>query len=100
VLLVAHRGLGTINHTLLSLEALRNAGLEVAGVILNETRDVEPDFIRRDNPDAIAHFGRTRILGNVGFLRGLDANTDAAWTQFEADAPAFLAWAKEASWVS
>lgn len=35
VLLVARSSLGTLNHTLLSLEALRNRGLEVFGIILN-----------------------------------------------------------------
>ncbi|MBF0130500.1 MAG: dethiobiotin synthase, partial [Alphaproteobacteria bacterium] len=35
VVLVGPSGLGTINHTLLSLEALRRRGLPVLGVILN-----------------------------------------------------------------
>lgn len=82
VLLVAHRGLGTINHTLLSLEALRGAGLDVEGVILNETQDVETDFIRADNPDAIARLGRVPILGNIDYLRELETNPDAAWERF------------------
>jgi dethiobiotin synthetase len=37
VILVARTALGTINHTLLSLEALRHRGLRVAGVVLNGT---------------------------------------------------------------
>lgn len=82
VILVAHRGLGTINHTLLSLEALRGAGLRVAGVVLNETQDVEPDFIRADNPDAIARLGRAPILGNIDCLRDWETNPDAAWQRF------------------
>ena len=40
-LLVALAGLGTINHTLLSLEALRRRGLEVAGVVMNGPPDPE-----------------------------------------------------------
>ena len=36
VVVVARRGLGTINHTLLTLEAARRAGLEVLGVLLSE----------------------------------------------------------------
>ena len=35
VLLVARSGLGTLNHTLLSLEALRQRGIPVLGVLLN-----------------------------------------------------------------
>jgi dethiobiotin synthase len=83
VLLVAHRGLGTINHTLLSIEVLRNVGLDIAGVILNEVEDVEPDYIKKDNPDAIEAFGRVPILGNVDYLKTLDSDPDAAWTHFE-----------------
>jgi dethiobiotin synthetase len=37
LVVVARRSLGTLNHTLLTLEAARNRGLAVAGVIVNET---------------------------------------------------------------
>lgn len=36
LIVVARAGLGTINHTLLTLEAARNRGLAVAGIVLNE----------------------------------------------------------------
>ena len=68
VILVARRGLGTVNHTLLSLAALRGAGLTVAGVIFNETENAPLDFIRADNPRAVEAFGKVRILGNMDFL--------------------------------
>ena len=38
VVIVASPGLGTINHTLLTLEAVRAAGLEVGAVVLNPGR--------------------------------------------------------------
>ncbi len=87
VILVAHRGLGTINHTLLSIEALRAAGLEIAGVVFNETQDVPPDFIKEDNPRAVAAFGHVDILGNIDFLAEREADPEAAWTRFEACMP-------------
>jgi dethiobiotin synthetase len=37
VVVVARRGLGTLNHTLLTLEVARARGLAVAGVVVNET---------------------------------------------------------------
>jgi dethiobiotin synthetase len=37
VVLVARRSLGTLNHTLLTLEAIRQRGLPLAGVVLSET---------------------------------------------------------------
>lgn len=58
VLLVARSGLGTINHTLLSLEQLRRNRVEVAGVVLNGPKSPE-------NREAIAHYGNTRILAEL-----------------------------------
>ena len=43
LIVVAHGGLGTLNHTLLTVEAARSRGLRVAGMILNATR---PDVDR------------------------------------------------------
>lgn len=74
VILVARRGLGTINHSLLSIEALRHVGLTVAGVIFNETENVPVDFIRADNPRAVEAFGKVPVLGNMDFLPGFAAN--------------------------
>lgn len=87
VLLVAHRGLGTINHTLLSLDALRAADLDVVGVVFNEVEDVQPDFIKQDNPDAIQSFGEVDILGNIDFLTELESNPEAAWAHFDECTP-------------
>lgn len=83
VILVARRGLGTINHTLLSLQALRDAELVVAGVVFNETEDVTEDFIRRDNPRAIETFGKVDILGNMDYLPRLDADPAKALADTE-----------------
>lgn len=83
VIIVAHRGLGTLNHTLLSIEALRHAGLTIAGVVLNEVEAVEPDFIKEDNPSAIETFGQVPIVGNIDYLYDLENDPDAAWAQFE-----------------
>ena len=58
VLLVARSGLGTINHTLLSLEALRNRQIEVLGVVLNGERD-------SGNRKAIEHYGTTGVVAQV-----------------------------------
>lgn len=89
VVLVARRGLGTINHTLLSLAALRGAGLRVLGVVLNETRERKADFVDRDNPKAIATFGEAPILGNVNFRREIarGCGPGEAWDWFEREAP-------------
>jgi dethiobiotin synthetase len=65
VLLVARTTLGTINHTLLSLAALREAGLEVRGVVLCG----KPN---RDNRQAIERYGRAVVVGVVPRLERID----------------------------
>lgn len=64
--LVARSSLGTINHTLLSLEALARRTLPVAGIILVG----EPNH---GNREAIAHFGHCRILAELPHTTPLDA---------------------------
>ena len=58
VVLVAHAGLGTLNHTLLSLEALRKRRIPVLGLVLNGTPFA-------DNATVLPHLGRTRLLGQL-----------------------------------
>jgi dethiobiotin synthase len=62
VLLVARTTLGTINHTLLSLLALRAAHLDVRGVIMVGNPN-------RENRKAVEHYGHTSVVGVVPKLR-------------------------------
>ena len=64
--LVARTGLGTINHTLLSLEALKCHGVDVLGVAF--VGEAVPDSER-----TIAEFGRVKRLGHLPLLPGIDA---------------------------
>jgi dethiobiotin synthetase len=68
VVIVARAGLGTINHTLLTLHAARSAGRTVVGVII--TREPvapgKPDIATETNPAQIAQRGNVRILTIVG----------------------------------
>lgn len=63
VLLVGHSGLGTINHVLLSLEAIRRRGCNLLGVILNDSHRVSgPDsYIHDDNVRTIESFGKSAV---------------------------------------
>lgn len=61
LVVVASPGLGTINHTLLTIEAARSVGLEVAAVVLNPW-PAEPSEIERDNRETIAALGEVEVL--------------------------------------
>jgi dethiobiotin synthetase len=68
VLLVTRTTLGTINHTLLSLAALRTARLTVRGVIMAGKPNA-------DNRKAIEHYGRTKVVGVVPPLKRLNRSS-------------------------
>ncbi|OZI58047.1 dethiobiotin synthase [Bordetella genomosp. 1] len=61
VVLAARSGLGTINHTLLSLAALRARGIPVAGVVMSGPRNAS-------NREAIERFGKVRVLAEIDQL--------------------------------
>ncbi len=67
LILAARPGLGTINHTLLTLESARASGLRVLAVVLTPWPD-EPDVIQRSNRDTIAALGDVEVqtLPTVG----------------------------------
>ncbi len=62
LVIAARPGLGTINHTLLTIESARAAGLRVLGVVLTPWPD-EPDPVQRSNRDAIARLGGVEVVG-------------------------------------
>jgi dethiobiotin synthetase len=73
VLVVARPGLGTLNHTLLTLAALRAAHRPIAGVMLCATRPGRRGRVERDNLEAIAELGHVAVLGRLPYLHaGVD----------------------------
>lgn len=62
---VARSRLGTINHTLLTLKAVRDAGLPVAGVVINQYNPCTTDWAEKTAADIIARCGDTSILAVV-----------------------------------
>ena len=61
VILVARTELGTLNHTLLSIEALRNRNIPLLGIILNG-----PDHA--DNPKTLEQIGEVEVIGHLPYL--------------------------------
>ena len=60
VVVVAAPGLGTINHTLLTLEAVRASGLEVLRVVLTPWPD-DPGTLEHSNLDGISKLGEVKV---------------------------------------
>ena len=59
---VARPNLGTINHTLLTVNALRAAGVAVAGVVINRYPAQNADVASETNPRAIERWGKVPVL--------------------------------------
>jgi dethiobiotin synthetase len=77
LVIAARTGLGTINHTLLTLEAARAAGLDVRGVVLTPWPD-EPSAMERSNRETIERLGGVAVA-TVPFLSsGLPGDLAAA----------------------
>ncbi|MEI2823612.1 MAG: dethiobiotin synthase [Chitinophagaceae bacterium] len=65
ILIVARRGLGTINHTLLTIAAIRQSRLPIVGVILNRSSVADDDVSVSDNAREIEARSGIPVLGEV-----------------------------------
>jgi dethiobiotin synthase len=83
VLVVARSGLGTINHTLLTLEALQARRLRVAGVMMAGKPNA-------DNRAAIEQRGNTQVVAEIPLLAPLDPGLLAAWSTKHLDPQGLL----------
>lgn len=63
LLVVSRLGLGTINHTLLTVEAAERRGLRVLGIVLNDATGQATDLSTQSNPHYLAELTRVPILG-------------------------------------
>ena len=74
VLLVARSGLGTLNHTLLSVQALRQRSIPLLGLVLNGP-------LHPDNPATLAALAQAPVLAQLPPLEPLTASGLAAQLQ-------------------
>lgn len=77
-LVVGRSGLGTINHTLLALEALRSRSVPVAGVVMVGPQNAE-------NRLAIERYGRASVVGELPLLEPLTPDTLRRWAEDSLD---------------
>ncbi len=83
VVLCARTGLGTINHTLLSIEALRSRAVPLLGVAF-----IGDEMV--DTQRTIAEMGKVRVLGRLPRLQALTPGTLAQAMQANFRAANFL----------
>jgi dethiobiotin synthetase len=86
LVIVARPGLGTVNHTLLTVFFARNAGLVVSGVIINGVKDTEDMNRLKENIMMIESFGRVPVIGSLPWFDS---------PQETADEGAWVSWRKQ-----
>ncbi len=69
VLIVARPGLGTINHTLLTVMALRSRRLPIAGIVISHRSKKSPGLAERTSPPAIERLSGVPVIGHVTYGR-------------------------------
>lgn len=74
MVVVARPGLGTINHTLLTVNIAKMMGIPLRGVIVNGFGKEAIGLPERTNPDEIEHFANVPVLGILPWLKDLDFN--------------------------
>lgn len=71
VILVSPPGLGALNHTLLSLERLHDAGLTVAAIMIVCTAAGGARYIEDDNRQTLKSFTGLPVMGPLPYMRGI-----------------------------
>ena len=88
VLLVSRPGLGTINHTLLSLREIRRAGLRSLGVVFNEATPSPRGMVEADNPRVVAELAAPIGIWRLPFAKALGREPLS-------ESPDFIHWTRE-----
>ena len=70
-IIVARTGVGTINHTLLTVEALRNRGILIEGIIFSSTEKIEKE-IEEDNIEMVKKLTNLSVIGTINYTKNLE----------------------------
>jgi dethiobiotin synthetase len=75
VVVVARTKLGTLNHTLMTLDTLKQNSISVKGVVFSRTDPEIPDAIEQDQPRLIEELSGTRVLGEFPYIDNLSTES-------------------------
>ncbi len=73
LVIVARASLGTINHTLLTVEAARRRSLVVHAVLLNNPHDKTPPAELAANAEQISRYGQVRVFSSIELFADAEA---------------------------
>lgn len=73
VIIVSRLGLGTINHTLLTIEQAKKYGLDIKGILFNETQPSQHGVPEKTNPEEIQKISGVKVLGTIPAFKSFHA---------------------------
>ena len=77
VILVCKSSLGTLNHTLLSIEALKRRNIKILGLVINGEKHL-------DNPKTLFEFSGIPIITEFPSIQNIDSNNlDILWKELD-----------------
>jgi dethiobiotin synthetase len=75
IIIVSRPGLGTINHTMLTVNYAIKEGLPVAGIIINYSLPPDSTLAEKTNPEVIKQISPVPIIGVFPYLENMESTT-------------------------
>ena len=82
VIIAARAGLGTINHTLLSIEALIRRGIRPAGIVFLDPEGTPQDLVS-ENREAVKRYSGIKVAGVIGRIDDFSRPPQACYHPLE-----------------
>lgn len=73
IIIVSRLGLGTINHTLLTVREAEHRAIDIVGIVFSDSTGRKRGIPEKTNPGSIGALCRAPLLGEIPFLRKKDA---------------------------
>ena len=93
LLVVTRTLLGTINHTLLTLYYIRREGMQVLGIVMNQTCP-QYGLAESLNPRVLQQWGQSPFLGNLPFLPSADKESIKKTLKTKLNINRLMTWLK------
>jgi len=86
LIIVSRLGLGTINHSLLTINIARLNGVAILGLIFNQEHKNIAPILKETNPKAVKEFGDVSVLGKIPYLDDFREETILNEVEIDIDA--------------
>ena len=75
LIVVSRLDLGTLNHTMLTVNYAIKEGIDVAGIIINSNHPPQETLAEDTNPDILKQISPVPLIGIIPYLRDLEIGT-------------------------